>query len=90
MGRNLGLSFLVFLGVSFVVAYVAAHALGPAPHYRAVFRIVGTVGVLSYAVGPVFNSIWYSRPWRAYTADLLDALIYGLAMAGVFGWLWPR
>ncbi|HUL59778.1 MAG TPA: hypothetical protein VLU43_10910 [Anaeromyxobacteraceae bacterium] len=90
MGRNLGLSFLVFLGVSFVVAYVAAHALGPAPHYRAVFRIVGTVGVLSYAVGPVFNSIWYSRPWRAYAADLLDALIYGLAMAGVFGWLWPR
>ncbi len=87
MGRNMGLSFLVF---AFVDAYVASHALGSAPHYRAVFRIVGTVGFMSFAVGPVFNSIWYNRPWRAYAADLIDALLFGLVMAGIFGWLWPR
>ncbi len=90
MGRNMGLSFLVFVGVAFVDAYVAAHALGPAPHHRAVFRIVGTVAVMSFAVGPIFNSIWYHRPWRAYAADVIDALLFGFVMAGVFGWLWPR
>jgi len=90
MGRNLALSFLVFLAVAFVEAYVAWHALGPAAHGRAVFRLVGTVGFLSFGVGPIFNSVWYHRPWRAYVSDVVDALLFGLAMAAVFGWLWPR
>ena len=90
MGRNMALSFLVFLGVAFFDAYVAYHALGPAPRHRAVFRIVGTVGFLGFAVGSIFNSIWYSRPWRAYASDVIDALLFALVMGGVFGWLWPR
>lgn len=90
MGRNLGLSFLVNLLVSAMVAYVAFHALGPAPHYRAVFRLVGTVGVLAYGVGTIYEGIWFWRPWRSLAMNGLDALVYGLAMAGTFGWLWPR
>jgi hypothetical protein len=86
----MALSFLVFLAVAFMAAYTAAHALGPAPRYLAVFRIVGTVGTLAFGVAPIFSSIWYDRPWRAYLADAVDALLFGLAMAGVFGWLWPR
>ena len=31
MGRNMALSFAVFLAVAFLNAYVAWHALGPAP-----------------------------------------------------------
>jgi hypothetical protein len=90
MGRNMALSFVVFLGVAFMAGYTAAHALGPTPRYLAVFRIVGTVATLSFGVGSIFNSIWYDRPWRAYLADAIDALLFGLVMAGVFGWLWPR
>jgi hypothetical protein len=90
MGRSMALSFLVFLGVAFMIAYAASHALGRAPHYRTVFRLVGTLGTLSFGVGPIFNSIWYHRPWRAYVSDAIDALLFGLVMAGIFGWLWPR
>jgi len=90
MGRNLALSFLVNLGVSFMAAYLTAHALGPAPHYLAVFRIVGTVGVLAYLVGPVYEAIWFWRPWQSVLMGAVDALAYGLVMAGTFGWLWPR
>ncbi|HET6437601.1 MAG TPA: hypothetical protein VFG59_06055 [Anaeromyxobacter sp.] len=89
MGRNMMLSFLVYLVVGFLVAYVAAHSLPAAPRFRAVFRIVGAVGFLSYGVGTIFNSIWYHRPWRAYLADFVDALLFGLVTAAVFGWLWP-
>ena len=73
MGRNMGLSLLAFAAVAFLVAYVAFHALGPAPRYLAVFRVVGTIAFLSFGVGTVFHSIWYHRPWRAYAADVLDA-----------------
>jgi hypothetical protein len=90
MGRNLGLSFLLNLVVSFVTAYVAAHALGAAPHYLAVFRVVGTIGFLAYATGALYEGIWYWRPWQSLAMGALDALLYGLAMAGTFGWLWPR
>jgi len=90
MGRNLGLSFLVNLLVSAMVAYLALHALGHGAHYRAVFRLVGTVGALAYAVGPLYEGIWYWKPWRSLAMTALDALLFGLVMAGTFGWLWPR
>jgi hypothetical protein len=90
MGRSLLLSLLMNLFVSAVVAYVAAHALGGVPHYRTVFRLVGTVGFLAYAVGPVYEGIWYWKPWSTFAMSTLEALLYGLAMAGTFGWLWPR
>jgi len=90
MGRNLGLSFLVNLLVSFMAAYVAAHALGPAANGRAVFRLVGTLGTLAYGVGTIYEAIWYWRPWRTLAMNALDALAYGLAMAGAFALLWPR
>lgn len=90
MGRNLGLSLLVNLFVSAFVAYIAAHALGVAPHYRTVFRLVGGIGFLAYAVGTVYEAIWYWRPWKSLAYNTVDALLYGLVMAGSFGWLWPR
>ena len=90
MGRSLALSFLVFLSVALLSAYAGWHALGPHARYRSVFRLVATMGALSFGVGSIFNSIWYHRPWRAYLSDAIDAVLFGVVMAGVFGWLWPR
>jgi hypothetical protein len=90
MGRNMGQSFLVYLVVSFLAAYLAQLALGDAPSRLAIVRVLSVVGILAYGVGTCFTSIWYSRPWKAYALDLLDAVIQGFAMAGVFAWLWPR
>ena len=90
MGRNMALSVVVYLGVAFMTAYVAWHAVGPGARFGSVARIVATVGILSFAVGPVFHSIWYHRPWRAYVSDVIDALLSGAVMAVLFGCLWPR
>lgn len=89
-GRNLGLSFLVNLVVSAMAGYVAFHALGASPHYLAVFRLVGTVGILAYGVGTLYEGIWYWKPGPSLAMNALDAVIFGLLMAGTFGWLWPR
>lgn len=90
MGRNMGQSLLVYLAVSFLTAYAAQLALGDAPGRLPILRLVWVIGILAYGVGTCFTSIWYSRPWKAYAADLLDAAVQGLAMAAIFAWLWPR
>jgi hypothetical protein len=86
----MALSLLTFLGIAYLTAYVAAHALGRAPSHRAILRLVGTVDLMAFGAGSIFNSIWYNRPWRAYVSDVVDAILFSLAMAVVFGWLWPR
>jgi hypothetical protein len=34
-------------------------------------------------------SIWYKRSWTTALKSSIDGLVYALATAGIFGWLWP-
>jgi hypothetical protein len=90
MGRNLGLWFVYLLGVSFFVAYLAGHVLGPGTAYLPVFRVVGTAAILAYAAALIPKSIWWGQSWSMTWKEVFDGIVYGLLTAGVFGWLWPR
>jgi hypothetical protein len=89
MGPMMAKSAAYNIVVAVFVAYVAWHALGPGAEYLAVFRVVGTVTFMSYALGVVPESIWFARPWKSFALQTFDALLYALVMAGVFGWLRP-
>ena len=90
MGPSLAQWFAFILVVSVFVAYVAMHALPSGSEYLKVFRIVGTVAFLAYAAGQLPGAIWMGKPWTVAWKEAFDGLVYGLATAGVFGWLWPR
>ena len=94
MGKMMAQSLVLNLVVSFFTAYVAGHVLamgGPtAPNYLTVFRVVGTIGFMAYGFGPLFESVWFGKPWGSQALNLFDSLLYGLLTAGTFGWLWPR
>jgi hypothetical protein len=95
MGRNLGLSLLMNLFVSFTAAYVATLTLGSVPlqlfpHERVVFRVISTIGFIAYFAGPIYEAIWYWKPLRSLAMGTIDALLYGLAMGVTFAMLWPR
>jgi hypothetical protein len=90
MGKKMVLSFIYYLLVSVMVAYVAGRTLEAGTHYLAVFRVAGTVAWLAYGWAAIPDAIWFGRPWIAIAKQLIDALAYGLLTAGVFGWLWPR
>jgi hypothetical protein len=89
MGSKVGLSFVFYLLIGTVVAYLASRTLDPGADYLAVFRITGTVAWLSYGAGAVQDAIWFGKPWSSVVKGLFDALVYGLLTAGFFGWLWP-
>ena len=89
MGSKIMLSFVFYLLIGTVVAYLASRTLDPGEDYLAVFRVTGTVAWLAYGTATVPDAIWFGRPWSGIVKGLLDALAYGLLTAGFFGWLWP-
>ena len=90
MAKALILWFAYLLLVSMFAAYIASHALAPGAHYLHVFRYIGTTAFMAFSLGLVHDSIWYSRKWSTTIKLMIDGLIYGLVMAGTFGWLWPK
>jgi hypothetical protein len=89
MGPMMAQSVVFYLIVSVFVGYVSWHALAPGVEYLEVFRIAGTTASMAYIMATVPESIWFGRPWANFGRQALDGLVFGLATAGVFGWLWP-
>ena len=89
MGKSLGQWFVYCVVIALFAAYVASRTLAPGAPYLSVFRIVGTVAFIGFVGGLWQDSIWWSRKWSTTVKSTIDGLIYGLLMAGTFGWLWP-
>lgn len=81
--------FVYALVAALFVAYVSGRTLPPGAAYKAVFRIAGTVGVLAFAFGHIGAAVRAARTWPAATRETVHGVVYGLLMAGAFGWLWP-
>jgi hypothetical protein len=90
MPKFLGLWFGYCLIIAFFVAYLTGRTVAPGTPYLAVFRVAGTAGFLGYGLGLLPNGIWRGQPWSTVLKDVFDGLIYGLLLAGTFGWLWPH
>jgi hypothetical protein len=88
MGPKMFTSLVGNLVVSFFCAYIASHVLQPGASYLEVFRVVGTLGFMSYSFAKIQDSIWFGWPWRSLLAQAADALLFGCLMGGTFGWLW--
>lgn len=88
MGKSLTLWFLYCLVVGVFAAYLAGHTLGAEASYLEVFRVVGTVAFLGYALALWQNTIWYRRKSSTTLKSMFDGLIYACVTAGTFGWLW--
>lgn len=88
--RNLAVTFLEMLVISFVVAYLGTMALHRGDDYMHVFRFIGAAAILGYVLGGFGCDTFMGRPARFQLTNALDSLIYALLTAGVFGWLWPH
>ena len=89
MGVSLTQWFGYLVVVAVFAAYLAGRTLGSGAEYLSVFRVVGTVAFLGYAVALCQNSIWYRRKWSTTLKSMLDGLIYAIVTAGVFASSWP-
>lgn len=90
IGVNLLVWFLYSILVSLFVAYIAWHGVSPGVEYLEVFRITGASAILAYAASPIVDSIWKGQRWSTTGKFIFDGVLYALATAGTFGWLWPE
>jgi hypothetical protein len=90
---NMGKFFVQWFGycllVALLVAYVAGRTLAPGAATLEVFRLVATVAFIGFALGSIPESIWFHRRWAATARFAFDGLLYALATAAIFAWLWP-
>ena len=88
MGINMAQTILYFLITSLTIACitnVACPAGDAETDFMKVFRIAGTIGVLTYASSGVLHKIWFkAKQWT----DMLDGAVYGVALGLIFAALW--
>ena len=86
MGRNLGLTFALYLAVNVTLAYLGTIGLPRGAEFVTVFRFFATAALLTYLVGITQYSIWFRPRLTGYAVESVGfAVITGLIFAG----LWP-
>ncbi|MFT4927789.1 MAG: hypothetical protein ACI8WB_003903 [Phenylobacterium sp.] len=88
MGKKLLSSFIQNLVYAVLIAYIATFTLSADSQFIEVFRLVVMVTWLAYGAAFVQDAIWFGRPWSVIVKFLFDALLYALATAAIFAWLW--
>lgn len=89
MGKLMAQQISFFLVGCILIAYSATLVLAPGAEFMVVFRFVSAVGFLTFGWAVIPFSIWFGHQWSTTAKYLVDALIYGLVVAGSFAWLWP-
>ncbi|MEM0983359.1 MAG: hypothetical protein AAGI17_05355 [Planctomycetota bacterium] len=88
--RNLVLTFLVYLVVSAIVAYLASEAVPAGAPYATVFQVTGVAALLGYVFGGLPNGIFFGTPTRFVLTNMFDAIVFTLVTAGIFAAMWPE
>jgi len=86
MPINMISTILYFLVTVFTIGYITSVACPEeAPGFMKVFRIAGTIGVLTYAPSGFMYRIWFTaRKWT----HVLDGVVYGVVLGLIFALLW--
>lgn len=88
MGGKLIATFLVYLAISTVIAYLTRVALPGAAPFAKVFQIAGTAGILAYCFSFIPTGVWFGAYRRTLIASFIDGIAFGCITGVIFAWLW--
>lgn len=90
MGDKMITTFLVYLVVSTLIAYLTRVAIPGSASFGRVFQVAATAGVLAYCFSSIPNAIWWGSYKRTIVANVIDGIAYGLVTGAIFAWRWPQ
>lgn len=86
MGKNLLLTFVYFLVISFALAYLSTLAIAPGAEFMTVFRFVATAGLLIFLSATVQHAIWFHN---RIIGHIIESILYAVIVGLIFGLMWP-
>lgn len=89
MGDKMVGTFIVYLVVSTLIAYLTRVAIPGAASFAKVFQVAATAGILAYCFSHVPNAIWWGSYRRTIIANIIDGIVYGCITGAIFAWRWP-
>ena len=90
MGGKMVATFIVYLVVSTLIAYLTRVALPGPAEFAKVFQIAATAGILAYCFSFIPNALWFGSYERTIVATFIDGLIFGAITGAIFAWRWPH
>jgi hypothetical protein len=95
MGGKLVATFIVYLVVSTLIAYLTRVALPPLPGatplpFANVIQVAATAGILAYSFSFIPSALWFGAYKRTIVANVIDGIIYGVITGAIFAWRWPH
>lgn len=86
MGLNLGLTFLYFIAISFLLAYLSSMVLPPGTEFAKVLRFVSTAALMTFLAAMVQHAIWFKT--RIF-GHLIESIAFALIVGAFFAMFWP-
>ena len=90
VGGKLVATFIVYLVVSTLIAYLTRVALPGAAPFAKVFQVAATAGILAYCFSFIPNALWFGAYKRTIAATIFDGIVFGLVIGAIFAWRWPH
>lgn len=90
MGGKLVGTFIVYLVVSILIAYLTRVAIPGPAEFAKVFQIAATAGILAYSFSFIPNALWFGAYKRTIIASVIDGIVFGLITGAIFAWRWPH
>ena len=90
MGDKMVGTFIVYVVVSTLIAYLTRIALPGAASFAKVFQVAATAGVLAYCFSFLPSAIWWGSYKRTIVANVIDGIIYGAITGAIVAWRWPH
>lgn len=86
MGKNLALTFLYFLVVTFCLAYLGTLALPVGANFMSVFRFMSTAAFIAFLTAIVGHCIWFHC---RITGHVIESIAYAAIVGAIFAAMWP-
>jgi hypothetical protein len=90
MGGKLAATFIVYLVVSTLIAYLTRVAIPGAAPFAKVFQLAATAGILAYCFASLPNAIWWGSYKRTIVATIVDGILFGVITGAIFAWRWEH
>ncbi len=87
--RQLAMQFVHFAMLTAIIAYITGLVLPPGAGFVNVFHVVGAIAFVAHAGAHCVYPIWNYFSWSFALKCTIDGILFAVATAGVFGWLWP-